>query len=216
MSTENLNAPLLYEDRLNHDRRWALDEGGLHFEGKSAVQKSLRVIARRLEDLEIPYAVVGGMALFEYGVRRFTEDVDLLVSPDGLKRLHEALEGRGYRPPFEGSKQLRDTDTGVRIEFLVTGGFPGDGKPKSVQFPDPAQASVIRDGIRYIDLAKLIELKLASGMTGGVHRLKDLGDVVALISVLNLTKELSEQLDPFVREKYAELWDGTRLESPEP
>jgi hypothetical protein len=69
---------------------------------------------------------------------RFTEYVDILVGRDDLKRIHEKLEGRGYVPPFPGSKNLRDAQTGVRIEFLVTGAFPGDGKPKPVAFPEPS------------------------------------------------------------------------------
>src|SRR5215210_6348247 len=211
MTTEITETAIpVYEHPLDQDRRWALDEGGLFFEGKSKVQKTLRSIARRLDEMGIPYAVVGGMALFEYGFRRFTEDVDLLVTPEGLKAIHDHLEGRGYLPPFSGSKQLRDTEHGVRIEFLVAGGYPGDGKPKPVAFPDPAQVAVERDGIKYLRLASLVELKLASGMTGGVHRMKDLSDVVALIETLDLPAEFAEQLDPFVQAKFTELWEGTR------
>jgi hypothetical protein len=107
-------------------------------------------------------------------------------------------------PPFAGSKQLRDTDTGVRIEFLVTGQFPGDGKPKPIAFPDPASASVEIDGIRYLSLENLIELKLASGMTNP-GRLKDLADVQELIRILKLPLAFQARLDPYVREKFAEL-----------
>lgn len=32
-------------------------------------------------------------------------------------------------PPFAGSMRLRDTATGVKVEFLTTGDYPGDGKP---------------------------------------------------------------------------------------
>ena len=38
----------------------------MHFEKESAVHKSMERIVRRLEELEIPYAVVGAMALFSY------------------------------------------------------------------------------------------------------------------------------------------------------
>src|SRR4051812_45769418 len=207
---------LVYEQILDRDRRWALDQGGLHFEGKSAVQQALRRVARRLDDLGVPYAVAGGMALFEHGFRRFTEDVDILVTREGLRMIHERLEGLGYVPPFSGSKNLRDAETGVRIEFLVAGEYPGDGKPKPVAFPDPAEVAVERDGIKYLRLARLVELKLASGMTGGVHRMKDLSDVVALIETLDLPAEFAEQLDPFVRAKFTELWKGIQQDRHEP
>lgn len=177
----------------------------MHFEEKSAVHLTLRKITRRLAELNVPYAVAGGMALFFHGFRRFTEDVDILVTPEGLQHIHGHLKGLGYVPVFSGSRSLRDADSGVRIEFLVTGEFPGDGKPKPVSFPDPDEASIEKDNVRWLNLASLIELKLASGMTSP-GRLRDLADVQELIRLLGLPADFAAQLQPFVREKYAELW----------
>ncbi len=205
-----------YEQLLDQNSRWALSEGSLHFEGKSAVQESLLKITRRLGDLGVEYAIAGGMALFRHGFRRFTEDVDILVTPEGLKVIHERLEGLGYVPPFTGSKNLRDAEHGVRIEFLVAGQYPGDGRPKPVAFPDPAEARVEFDGIFYLSLPKLVELKLASGMTGGVSRLKDFADVVALIETLQLPEAFVESLNPYVRERFLELWVGIQESPPGP
>ncbi len=145
--------------------------------------------------------------MFSHGFRRFTEDVDILVTPEGLRETHQQLEGLGYVAPFKGSKQLRDAETGVRIEFLVTGQFPGDGKPKPVAFPDPDSAGIVINGIRYLRLEKLIELKLASGMTNP-GRQKDLADVQELIRVLKLDENFASKLDPYVRDKFAELQKG--------
>lgn len=199
----------IYEEMLNRDPKWALSEGSRHFEEDSAVFKALYNITSRLKTLGIPYAVVGGMALFRHGLRRFTEDVDLLVTRNDLKTIHEKLEGLGYLPPFTNSKHLRDTRLGVRIEFLTTGDFPGDGKPKPVSFPDPQQVSFEAEGINYIKLPKLVELKLASGMTNP-GRLKDLADVMELIKILNLPLEFTEQLNPFVHDKFRELWSAAK------
>ena len=198
-----------YTKRMNADMNWALREGGMFFQNESEVQKSLRRIAERLNVLGINYAVVGGMALFLHGFRRFTEDVDILVTREGLAKLHEALEGSGYRPPFAGSKNLRDTENGVRIEFLVAGEFPGDGKPKPVAFPQPETAAVEQDGVRFLNAASIIELKIASGMTGK-GRTKDLGDAEQIIMLLSLPQEFAEQLNPYVRERYDELWRNTQ------
>jgi hypothetical protein len=156
---------ITYEQRLNRNPDWALGEGSVHFDKESAVHKTLRKITSRLDGLGIPYALASSMAMFLHGYRRFTEGVDLLVTRAGLEDIHRRLEGLGYVPPFAGSKQLRDTEHGVRIEFLVTGEYPGDGKPKPVAFPDPTQARIVIAGIPCLELAKLIELKLASGMT---------------------------------------------------
>src|SRR5437870_13347655 len=97
-----------YEQRLTADTRWALSEGSAFFDGKGAVQNALRKVTQRLNDLHVPYAIAGGMALFQHGVRRFTEGVDILVTREALQTIHDALEGLGYLPPFQGSKNLRD------------------------------------------------------------------------------------------------------------
>jgi hypothetical protein len=206
---------IAYEQKLRQNLGWGFMEGSMHFEEESAVHKTLRKITRRLDELGIPYAVVGGMALFFHGYRRFTEDVDILVTREGLKEVHERLEGLGYVPPFTGSKHLRDAETGVKVEFLTTGDFPGDGKPKPVAFPNPEEARVVVEGMQLLQLPRIVELKLASGMTN-VGRLKDLADVQEMIRVLQLPEELAEQLNPFVRDKYRELWAAVRNNPAEP
>jgi len=206
---QDSDAGFRYEDRLNRDWHLAISEGSKYFENSGSVQEALRKIAGRLKSLNVSYCIVGGMALFRHGFRRFTEDVDILVSKEELTIIHKELEGSGYRPPFQHSKNLRDTDLGVRIEFLVVGEFPGDGKPKPVFFPNPADASTEIDGISYLNLNALVELKLASGMTE-FSRLKDLADVIELIKVLQLPRGFSEHLNPYVREKYEELWLSVR------
>lgn len=196
-----------YEDVIRRGGETALLELQRFFMGEDKVHQALHRIASRLDELGIPYAVAGGMALNAHGFRRATVDVDVLVTSEGLQRVHEALEGLGYVPPFAGSKNLRDAESSVRIEFLVTGQFPGDGKPKPVAFPDPAAVGTVIDGIRYLNLPTLIELKLASGMTNA-GRLKDLGDVQELIRNLKLEREFAGQLNPYVGAKYTELWDA--------
>jgi hypothetical protein len=119
------------------------------------------------------------------------------------------LEGRGYLPPYPRSKHLRDTELGVKIEFLITGDYPGDGKPKPVAFPDPTAVAAIHEGINYLNLATLIELKLASGLTNP-DRMKDLVDVLELIKILALPRDFVQQLAPFVQPKFIELWTTNR------
>jgi|SRR5688572_6502526 len=193
-----------YRTRLRRDRRWAREEVDLFFGKENEVYKSLRRIVDRLESLGVPYALVGGLALNEHGYERLTTDVDILVTAEGLRIIHEKLEGLGYVPPFAGSKHLKDTVSGVRIEFLVSGQFPGDGKPKPVVFPDPAQESVEIDGIRVLNLAKLIDLKLASGLSNE-RRGQDIIDVQKLIEALKLSAAFAEKLDPSVRAKFLDL-----------
>ena len=192
----------------------AIRAAGRFFMKEDPVYQTLRAITQRLTELHIPYCIAGGMALVAHGYDRTTVVVDLIVTEEGLAAIHQNLEGRGYLPPFKNSKNLRDTATQVRIEFLVTGRFPGDGRAKPIAFPDPTKAGVEIDGIRYISLPSLVELKLASGMSAP-HRLKDLADAQELIRVLKLPREFKDQLNPYVWEKFDELWTAIQQSPPE-
>jgi hypothetical protein len=204
-----------FEEQMRRGGDAAVREACRFFMRNEKVYQSLRRIAERLNSLGIPYAIAGGMALVVHGYDRTTVDVDILVRPDGLARIHAELDGLGYVPPFKGSKQLRDVSSSVKIEFLQTGQYPGDGKPKPLAFPDPADVAIDIEGIKYVRLPTLIELKLASGMTGS-GRVKDLGDVQELIKLLKLPQAFAEQLHPYVRDKFLELWRGAESQPPDP
>lgn len=190
----------------------SLNEGlilaGEFFMEKDAVHASMHRLAQGLEAEGIAYAIIGGMALFAHGYARLTLDVDILMTPEGLRKFHERLVGRGYVPAFPGAKKsFRDTESNIRIEIVTAGEFPGDGLPKPVAFPDPAGKTVEREQVQVITLEKLIELKLASGLTAS-HRLRDLADVQDLIIALNLPLDLEEKLDASVRAEYRRLWEA--------
>ena len=183
----------------------AYDEGLRFFMGKGTLNETLRRVSKDLESHEIEYSVIGAIALNNYGYRRFTEDIDLLLTKEGLEKFKNELIGRGYRPAFEGAtKKFRTTEENVTIEVITSGEFPGDGKPKPVIFPNPSENQIEIDGIKTVSLEKLVELKLASGMTAP-HRLKDLADVQEIIKLKNLSADFAEKLNPFVREKFLEL-----------
>lgn len=166
------------------------------------VYSTLRNLTRRLEEERIPYALIGAMALAAHGLVRMTQGVDILTTIEGLALFRGRLVGRGYVPAFPGaSKTFMDTETQVRIEILTIGEFPGDGKPKAVMLPDPTAASVKHEGMRVVTLGKLIELKLASGMSAP-HRLRDLADVQDMIGTLRLPLDFVKHLHPSVRAKY--------------
>jgi len=176
--------------------------------GDADVQKALRKLARALDEDGISYAIAGAMALNAYGYQRVTVDVDVLLTREGLAAFKARHLGRGYAEKFSGSRGFRDTEHGVNVDVLVAGEFPGDGKPKPVAFPDPAVA--VRSGeIALLPLEKLIELKLASGISAP-HRLKDLADVLELIRAAALPRDLSVRLDRSVRPKYLELWTAAQ------
>lgn len=181
-------------------------EGLRLFMGQGQLDQTLARLVRNLEQHGIDYMVVGAVALIAYGYKRFTEDIDLVMTPEALDTFHRELIGREYVPQFAGArKRIRSTVDGVSIDVISSGEFPGDGKPKPVAVPRPQDASIEIGGIRIVTLEKLIELKLASGMTAP-DRLRDLADVQELIKIRKLDADYAQQLNPYVRHKYLELW----------
>jgi hypothetical protein len=122
--------------RLPREAEARFEEGaaycGRFFLGESEAQLALYRLTAILEAEDLPYAIIGAFALNEYGHRRVTVDVDLVMRDD-------------------------------------------------------------------------IELKLASGMVAP-HRGQDLVDVQDLIKSADLPQNLADELHPWVREKFLELW----------
>ena len=198
---------------LPSDQLWhSLKEGSEFFQHEGDIYETLRRLVDELDENGLDYALIGVLALVAHGYRRFTEDIDILMTPEALQVFRERLIGRGYLPAFSSAtKAYRDTCSGVRIKIVTTGreAYPGDGKPKSVVFPAPTEVRLQREGVWLINLDKLIELKLASGLSAP-HRLKDLADVQELIARLKLPLELAENLDASVRDEYRQLWQNVQ------
>lgn len=182
------------------------EAAGEYFAGRSPVHRALWRVHHRLNELGIAHAVAGGLAVNAHGHVRMTSDIDLLMRPEDLATFKAHWLGRGWAELFAGSRGMRDTAENVKIDVLLAGGFPGDGQPKPVAFPDPATvAQTGPEGLPYLPLSTLIELKLASGMTAP-HRLQDLSDVIQLIRANALPPDYAQGLHPYVREKFAEMW----------
>lgn len=178
--------------------------------GKSRVHDALEALATRLDALDIPYAIVGAMALNAYGYLRATVDVDVLLTREGLERFRGAALGRDYVEKFPGSRGLRDAAHGVDIDVVLAGDFPGDGREKPVSFPDPADTALRGETFALVPLETLIELKIASGMSAP-HRLRDLADVIELIRVNGLPVDYRERLNAYVRDRFTELWQAAQV-----
>ena len=181
--------------------------------GTSKVHVALERITRRLAEIEVPYAICGGLAVNEHGYVRTTTDIDLLVTAEGLAKFKATSLGLGWLEKFAGSRGVKDADNKVPIDFLVTGGIPGDGTPRGVVFPDPTQFAIEKQSKRFLTLAKLIELKIASALSAP-QRLQDHADVVVLIRNNELEEHFGDQLHPYVQPKYRELWALAQLPDP--
>jgi hypothetical protein len=178
----------------------------MFFQGDSIPHETMRRLADRLEQLGVPYAVVGAMAVNAHGARRTTDDVDILVTREGFEHFKKELAGKEYERVQGRSRRFVDKVNGGSLDFLIAGLFPGSGRPGPVAFPDPATVSEEIEKLRVIRLPELIELKLAA------RRFYDFGDVVALIRVHNLDESFADRLHESVRRDYMECLEEKRRE----
>src|SRR5438552_18718981 len=137
---------------------------GRFFMGQAEAQKTLYRLTAILESEGLPYAIIGAFALNEYGHRRVTVDVDLVMREEHLHEFKRQHLGDGYAERVPGTGKLLDTVHGVNIDVLSTGRFPGDDKPKPIAFPDPASVALRGERFALLPMPCYIELKLASGM----------------------------------------------------
>src|ERR1044072_9994814 len=142
-------------------------EGLRYMKGRGSLNNALAQLCEDLDAHGIDYMVIGAVALMAHGYPRFTEDIDLVLTREGLDAFHRELVGLGYLPAFEGArKRLRATRGGVPVEVILAGEYPGDGLPKPVSFPEPASASVELDGVGVVSIGRLVEFNTAPGLTG--------------------------------------------------
>ncbi|MBN2191832.1 MAG: hypothetical protein JW751_03370 [Polyangiaceae bacterium] len=186
---------------------------GRFFMGQSEADLALGKLTGILETEGLPYAIIGAFALNEYGHRRATVDVDLVMREEDLQEFKRRHVGRGYEERTPGTGKLLDTEHGVNIDVLSTGRFPGDDKPKPIAFPDPATTAVRGARFALLPMPRFIELKLASGMVAP-HRAKDLVDVQELIKSAGLSEDVALSLHPWVQDKFRELWRLAQIPDP--
>src|ERR1700733_5834324 len=182
-----------------------LKEIDMFFDGSAPVHHTMQRLTQQLQGAGIPYAVMGGMAVNAHGARRTTDDLDILLTPEGLQKFREQIVGDAYEQPSpRRPRRFVDRQNNVIIDFLVTGLYPGRGEPVAFAFPDPTEASEEINHIRVVTLVQLIQLKLAA------RRYYDFGDVVFLIRVHNLDESFADRLHPSVRSDYIECLEEHR------
>jgi predicted nucleotidyltransferase len=157
-----------------------------------------------LNDAQVRYLIVGGLAVIAHGYVRLTVDVDIVLNleRDNVLRALNALEGVGYHPlvPVKATafadEELRESwrkekqmivfqmmnldrpDT--RLDIFVTEPFDFDREYLAARWEEVA-------GIRspILGIEALIAMKQEAG------RPKDLGDVGELKKLLDIEKDES-------------------------
>lgn len=126
--------------------------------------------------------------------------------PRDWKSFSSALLGKGYARIRNRPRRFLDRISGITIDFLVTGLFPGNGEPGPIAYPDPDEASKTIDKIQVVDLVTLVQLKLAA------RRWRDFADVVELIRYNRLDEPFSARLHSSVRGDFIECLEEKRRE----
>lgn len=193
-----------------HEFKRHLLDAGDFWSGAGKVQNTLRHVGAILDCEEISYAVLGRAAQMAHGLEQYNLDPDaLLVTAEGLKAMHQCLTKHGFMKLSE--RRFRDTKTDLDFRVIVAGELAGT-ETCPIRFPDPTHASVMRNGYRVIDLPRFVELKLASGQRA--TRLRDLADVLQLIQIAGLSRELSNEIHPCVRDEYDRIWLLAQIHDP--
>ena len=140
----------------------------------------IRALDRLLGAIGGEAVVAGGWAVWRHGyLGRVTQDVDIVVPADMVEELlrvapvggFEVLPGRAGAWP-----KLRHKESDVNVDLLPEGATPGTrSQPAPTTIPHPARLGAQVGRLKYIDLAGLVELKLAAG------RARDESDVVELL-----------------------------------
>jgi hypothetical protein len=166
----------------------------------------MRRVAAVLDDAGIEYCIVGGMAVNAHNYHRTTADVDFLLSADGFREFASRLAATGFERVEKHARKFLDPATGVTFDILVTGLFPGSGRPGPISYPDPSTVAERFDDLNVVDLPTLVEMKLAA------RRFKDLGDVVDLIRQNGLDESFQDRLHETVRSDFIECLEEKRRE----
>lgn len=181
-----------------------LKEIDLFFEGRGKEHKTMRRLVQNLDKGSISYAIVGGMAVNAHGHERTTKDVDILLTADGFMEFRRRFVPKSYDTVEGHPRRFFDRRNKCMFDILVTGLYPGSGKPGPVSYPNPDEVSEVIQEKRVVNLPTLIQLKLAA------RRHLDFGDVVNLIRVHHLDERFQKKLHPAVHPDFIECLEEKR------
>jgi hypothetical protein len=97
-----------------------LREIDIFFDGTSEVHQTMRRVVAKLADANIPYAIVGGMALNAHNYRRTTDDMDFLLTTEGFAAFVRLYGDSDFDRVHGWGRRFRDRPNGVTFDILLT------------------------------------------------------------------------------------------------
>ena len=189
--------------QITGDALWARMERAVQ-----RVDERLRNTVRILEAAKVPYAIVGGHAVRAWVAQvdeaavRTTRDVDVLVRPDDLPAVIEAMTSNGFhhRQTTGLDMFVEEPDASARdaVHLVLCGQMvrPDDHDPN----PD-IEPNVTTNDFRTVTLETLVRMKLNS------FRRKDQVHLLDMISLGLIDESWPERLPQGLRPRLQELLD---------
>jgi len=157
-------------------------------------KRSVEAIVKALNEANVRYLVVGGLAVVAHGFVRFTADIDLVLEPDraAMERAVEALSGLHYRPrapvPFgefadPDNRERWAREKGLAVFSASSPEHQATEVDLFVEMPFDfeqvyarAEKKEVAPGLEatFVGLADLIEMKRAAGRPQDIQDVENL------------------------------------------
>jgi hypothetical protein len=145
-----------------------------------------------LRKLDVPAALIGGLALSAYKVVRATQDVDLLIDQAHSDRVHQAMIALGYQPLHRTADVANYQRNDERVDYLYA------SRPIAKQLLDNATEVETSLGVlRVIRIEGLIGFKL-QGFVNNPKRAQDMEDIKALLHANRDSLNINEVREYFI------------------
>lgn len=169
--------------------------------------ESLWDVAARCNELlsgaGIAYSVCGGVAVCLHGYQRNTTDLDLVICAGDSDGVRQLLTDAGF--VWDPDRVEFRTAGGIAVQLLLAGQKAGKGSEVSIAEPIGDINVEQIEGLSVVRLSRLIEMKIACGMSNLRRTHKDFADVVELISIRNLDGSFARFLHKSLRPTFREL-----------
>lgn len=152
----------------------------------SRLGKQVTEIISVLDGINVPFALIGGLALALHKVIRATQDVDILVGAENAEKIDKVLTSLGYDCLYRSTEAGNYLRGDERLDLLYA------HRPIARHLLTDATAHKTAFGkLRVIGAEGLIGFKL-QGWINDPHRTQDLEDIRALLranrSMLDMTE----------------------------
>lgn len=151
----------------------------------------------------VAHSICGGVAVCMHGYQRNTTDLDLIITSADSAKVKELLQSEKYHWD-DMAKEFRST-SGIAVQFLISGLSAGKGSEVTIPEPFGDLNVEEREGLTVVKLSRLIEMKLASGMSNLRRTHKDFADVVELIAIRKLDSTFARFIHSSLRSTFRQL-----------